>query len=518
MCGSLVLFWLMEKHALFEIGTTNIRLTLANVAEGEHFYIYKTLNEYIHINEHIEADGLIKTGKIHECIVLLKMYKKICEADGVTNYTAIAANNLRDAKNFKSFIDTAGAAIGMEFRIMTPEDEVAAKYASVINTLDVPKGIILDVSSYATRIIHYNRRVILDSATIPFGSVSLFTRAENMPLIAVDLFKKELQEIAPFLQNLDPETTIVGVSDTFASFGRIARKMKKYPLDIDHNYTTDGETFYQVFDFIKSLDMDKKQKLKGISSHAATTILCGMCIVDAVLQFSGLKNLVVGCSYRNTGIMFNIAVPYTLERPVTDVLGYSLEIIAANAGLNKSYSEQHYSLALLLFKQLKVLHKLPRGYAKVLRIASYLYHIGKNISADHFERNNYHAILAAPLMGASHKEIVLAAFSASIKKWEEFNLAEWIKYKDMVTDEDLEAVRKIAIITAMADALNLRNCNVVKDITCDILGDSVVLKLVCETDQRAPKVDVKAAEIEIFYAKKYSTEFQKAFRKQLEIL
>jgi len=509
---------MMEKHALFEIGTTNIRLTLANVVQGEHFYIYKTFNEYIHINEHIEADGLIKTSKIHECIVLLKMYKKICEAEGIKNFTAIAANNLTDAKNYTSFLDAAGSAVGLEFRIMTPEDEVNAKYTSVINTLDVPKGIILDVSSYATRIIHYNRRVILDSATIPFGSVSLFSKAESMPLIAVDIFKKQLHEFAPFLQDLDSETTIVGVSDTFASFGRIARKMKKYPLDIDHNYTTDGETFYQVFDFIKSLDMDKKQKLKGISSHAATTILCGMCIVDAVLQFSGLKHLVVGCSYRNTGLMFNIAVPYTLERPVTDVLGYSLETIAANAGLDKSYSENCYDLALMLFKQLKVLHKLPRGYAKVLRIASYLYNLGKTINADNFERSNYHAILSAPLMGASHKEIVLAAFSAGVKKWEEFNLVEWIKYKDMVTDDDLEAVRKIAIIIAMAEALNLRNCNVVKDITCDILGDSVVLKLVCETDQRAPKVDVKAAEIEIFYAKKYSSEFQKAFRKQLEIL
>jgi len=437
------------------------------------------------------------------------MYKKICESHGIKNYSAVAADNLREAKNYKSFLDEAASVTGMDFRLLTPEEEVNAKYTSVINTLDVPKGIILDISSYSTRIIHYNRRVILDSATVPFGSVSLFTSAENQPIIAVDLFKKELASRAPFLKNIDPETIVVGVSDTFASFGRIARKMKKYPVNIDHNFATDAETFEQVYDFIKSLDIEKKQKLKGVSNQSAQTILCGMCIIDAVLKHSGLHNLVVGCSYRNTGLMFNIAVPYTQERPVTDVLGYSIDAIAANNGLCKERNERHYQLALLLFKQLKVLHKLPRGYAKVLRIASHLYNLGKP---------KYHVILASDIKGASHKEIVLAAFAASIKKWEDFNLAEWIKYKDMVTDEDLDAVRKISIIVAMAEALNIRNSGIIKDISCDILGDSVILKMITEIDQRAPKIDVKAADIEIFQTQKYAAEFSKAFKKTLEML
>ena len=68
------------------------------------------------------------------------------------------------------------------------------------------------------------------------------------------------------------------------------------------------------------------------------------------------------------------------------------------------------------------------------------------------------------------------------------------------------------------NAMNMRNSNVVKDISCDVLGDSVILKLLTETDPRAPKVDIKAANIEIFYAKKFASEFQKAFKKNLEIL
>ena len=501
----------MDKYALFEVGTTHLRLTLAKGKSGEHFHIYKMLSEPIHINQHIEADGMIKSAKIHECITILKMYKKICDAEGIKTFTAVAAENLTTAKNYRSFIDELGASINQEFRLLTPQDETNAIYAAVINTLAVAKGVIVNISSFSTRIIHYSRRMILDSVTIPYGSVSLFEKAGNMPIIAIDLFKKELDANAPFLKGLDVETQIVGVGDVITSFGRIARKMKKYPLDNDHNYVADTDTFKQVFDFISSLDMDKKQKIKGISNHSSRTIMCGMCILDAVLKYSKIQSIVTSTAYRSVGLLFGTVMPMTIERPINDLLTYSLDIIYDISGLNKEAARRHYDLSLMLFKQIRVLHKLPRSYAKVLRIASSLYYAGGYV-------NNFHVILSAPLLGVTHKEVVLAAFAASFKKWEDFNLTEWIKYKDMVTDEDLEAVRKISMMLATAEAFDIRGKEIIKDISCDVLGDSVILKLIVDTENQMVKSDVGAADVEIFHAKKYTKEFQSTFKKALELL
>jgi len=501
----------MEKYALFEIGTTYLRMTLAVGEQGEYFHIYKTLSEPVNINRHIEADGMIKSSKIYECVSIIKMYKKICIAEGVTHFFAVASNTLIDAKNSKTFIDELGGTLGQEFKILTNEIETNAIYSAVVNTLDVSKGIIVNISGFSTRIIHYSRRMILNSVTIPYGSVSLFEKTGNMSLIATDVFRKELEKNAPFFLELDPETQIVGVSDVFTSFGKIVRKMKKYPFDVENNYVTDSEAFTQVFEFIKTLDMDRKQKLKGISSESAQTILCGMCIVDAILKYSKLKKLVIATAYRNVGILQNAILPYTVDKPITDLLGYSLNVIEHMSGQDVKHCEHFYELAILLFKQIRVLHKLPRMYAKILRIASHLYSLNKFV-------NSYYAILAAPIMGATHREIVLAAFAASFKKWEDFNLAEWIKYKDMVTDEDLEAVRKLSMILAMTEALDVRGGNEIKDINCDLLGDSVILKLLTSTEQHAPKIDSNAADVEIFQAKKYAAEFQKTFKRALELL
>lgn|GEM_PF-1074646 len=506
----------MEKIALIELSNTAIRLTICESAPGEYFFVSKEYNEFVHINEHIEKDGMIKSAKIKDCIGLLLIYKKICDANHVSKIYSVATSSLNSAKNYPSFLEEANSMCGLSFRMLEEKDEVSAVYTSVINTLDVPKGVIVNISSHSARIINYNRRVVLDSVVIPIGLANLdisggIKEAQNSVL-------KALGNKVDFMTKLDPETPIVGVGDVFVSAGRLSRKMRKYPVDIDHNYAFDAEQFNQVFDFIKTLDIEKKQKLKGISNHSANTILAGMCIVNALIEYSRLRNIVVGNSYRNLGLLFSYAIPYTVERPVSDVLGYSLETIAEISGLEKYECEAHYNLSLLLFKQLKVLHKLPRAYAKVLRIASYLYHIGKSVNRLAFEKVNYNAIMNCGINGASHKEIVLAAFTAAQKKWEDFNLAEWVRYRDITTNDDLEAVRKLSVIVAIAEALNIRNRDAVSDISCDILGDSVILKLIVTDNSKGAKVDVKALQMEIFYAKKYSAEFVKAFKKNLEIL
>lgn len=508
----------MEKIALFELSATAIRLTLGAMVENEYFYVYKEFSEYVQINEHIESDGLIKTAKIKECIALLQTYKKICEAEGISRRHCVVAASLAEAKNYSSFLDEANNTCGLEFKMLTEAEEISSVYAGVINTLDVPKGVIINISSYATRIIHYNRRVVLDSLILPFGSTTVFKNGCT-PDEAVENIKAELAKKGGFLSSLDRETALVGVSDVFVSFGRLSRKMRKIPVDIDHNFHADADNFNQVFDFIKGLDAGKKQKLRGISSQSAETILAGMCIIEAILQYSKLSNIIVCCGYRNIGLLLNYSMPFTVERPVSDVLGFSLDAIAASSAQDKKECEARYNLALLLFRQLKVLHKLPRGYLKVLRVASYLYHLGKRINNFGYEKINYHAILNCNVNGVSHKEIILSAFVAAQKKWEDFNFAEWSRYGEkFLTEDDCEAVRKLTIIVAMAEALNIRNCGAIKDISCDILGDSVILKLIADESAKTTKTDVNALHMEIFYAKKYSTEFNRAFRKNMEIL
>ena len=503
----------MERVALFELGTSNLRLSLYKVKEGEHFIQYKQISERINITEHIEEDRLIKPSKIKECVAIIQMLKRICESEGVSRYIAEATNSLNIATNYQSFVNELGLSIGVDFRVLSAGEEIASVYTAVTNTVDAAKGVIINISSQVTRIIHYNRRIILDSATLPYGTSSIGApKCENHDMKqGCSLFKKVLEDAnLAFLSNLEPETVLVGVGDVFSGYARMAKRLTSYPLESDHIYVSDKKTFDKVFEFISTLAPEKKQRLKGISETSVSNVQSGMCIISAIIEHTKLDNIVVTNAFRNVGVMFKYTIPYTTERPITDMLGYSLDMITYHYHLPAKRCEKLYDLALMLFKQFKVLHRLPRNYAKVLRIAAYM-----SMSGGHSE---FHQVLNLPVLGVTHKEIVLAAFVVSCRRWEDFSLAEWVKYKSILQESDLEAARKLANILSIAEAMNIRNQDIIKDINCDILGESVILKLVTETDPKSTRVDPNAAQVEIYFAKKCAPEFNRSFKKSLEIL
>ena len=77
-----------------------------------------------------------------------------------------------------------------------------------------------------------------------------------------------------------------------------------------------------------------------------------------------------------------------------------------------------------------------------------------------------------------------------------------------LTEEDLEAVRKLGVMLRIAESLDRSSSGCVKGINCDVLGDSVIMKTEVEGD----------ASLEIRDALTANSEFRKSFRKNLEIL
>ena len=165
-------------------------------------------------------------------------------------------------------------------------------------------------------------------------------------------------------------------------------------------------------------------------------------------------------------------------------------------------------MSMILFKQLKVMHKLPRFYIKPLRIASYMFDCGKYIDRENYSRYSMEKILFSGIKGATHKELLVAGFIAVCQNLDDFSLNEWIKYKDILTDEDLDAVRKLGIIVKLAVALNASRKPVVTDVMCDILGDSIIMKTITEKD----------ASFEIIEGMKIAQDYKKVYKKSLQII
>lgn len=504
----------MEKIGIIDLGSNSARLVIVNLFEEGYFMVVDELKESVRLGQDMERDGFLKPQRVAETIKTLKMFRKLCDASGVTRIIAVATEAVRRAKNQRSFLDEIQATCGIKIKVLSPEEEATFVYRGVINTMDVPKGIILEIGGGSTKIVYYNRRNMLNYATLPFGAVTLTglfsedgLKPEEQAKKIEEFFTEQLKSVE-WLREVEPDVQMIGVGGSFRNLFKISKMVHKYPLDTVHNYNMLSEDFLPVYDMIKVLDIDKKKKIKGLSAARADILPAAFAIIKSFITYMNLDNFTISGAGLREGIMFNQALPSTQEKPVSDVLNYSLTTLVKYYECDEKHVEHVVNLSIQLFKQLRVLHKFPRQYLKILKVAAMLHDCGMRIKYYNHQRHSWYMILNATLYGVTHREIVLAAFVACCHKKEDVNLYDWARFRDIVAEEDIEIVKRLGVMLRIAESLDRSNCGTIKGINCDILGDSVIMKTEVEGD----------ATLEIRNAMTAGAEFKKSFHKNLEIL
>lgn len=117
-------------------------------------------------------------------------------------------------------------------------------------------------------------------------------------------------------------------------------------------------------------------------------------------------------------------------------------------------------------------------------------------------------ILNSNLYGISHKDLIMAGFVASLHRKGSFDQSELLKYRDILTDDDKDAIMKLGVILRIAESFDRSMSGVIKNITCDVLGDSVIMKTEADGD----------CSLEIKDALTCSNDFKRSYRKNLQIL
>lgn len=498
----------MEKLAVLELNESFLRVSIYKVSNGR-MQLILDKSQRFDLGKEIETEELIKPKTRNELLNVIKIYRKLIETYKVTKIVAVASKVLLSARNYKGFVDEVYNNTAMTIQILSDEEFLKAVYSSVVNSIDNSKGFFAYVGADFTGIVKYNRRTMLANQIVPYG-IDNILKDENGSARSIDEMQKlmtnELGKIE-ILKEVDQESNFVGCGDAFIAFGKIAKKIARYPLDIDNNYEVSKEVMEKTYDFVKGIDSEKIGKIKGIDFIDSAKIISSLAIVKAVYQASQSSVIAVSSANLRSGVAIaNVVVPSQAQ--FSDLLSNSLDNVYEFYKDENSINEYVYQMALILFKQLKVMHKLPRFYVKPLRIAAYLYDCGKIINYNNMEKHGFDVILNSGICGATHKELLVAGFVCMCQNLDNLSLNEWIRYKDILNDEDLDAVRKLGVILNLARALNASRKPIITDIICDILGDSIIVKTVVEGN----------AEFEIMEAMKIAGDYKKVFKKSLQII
>lgn len=493
----------MENIAYIELDERKVKLLIVQSRNGRYRILEEVENNYDLTNDLVK-ECLFSPKSKTDLLKILNIYRYTIETFGVEKMIAVCSNIIVKARNYRGFLDEIYTNTGMNFVIMSDEDHVKNAYLSCMSKIDASKGFIIDIESYSTYIMKFNRRNVIEYNAIPYG----YSNLSNAGMTMVDMIstvKKELKKCS-LIKNYE-EDAAIGVGASFTDIAKIAKKLIRYPIDIDNNYELSESEVEKVVEFAKDIDAQKVKKIKGLGTSGAESLSGGLAIITAIYDALKLSSLNVSTANTLEGVVLS-NLPGSPNEKYSDLLQNSLDNYYEFKREGLAINSNVYEMALLLFKQLKVVHKLPRAYVKPLKIAAYMFDCGKFINFENYQKHSFYAILNSNIAGATQKEILLAAFACTCQNLDNFNLAEVMKYKDILSDEDVDAVRKLGVLVNLAVNLNASRKNVITDIVCDILGDSMIMKTVVTSDPS----------FEIMQSMKVLDDFKKTFKKSLQII
>ena len=493
----------MENIAYIQLNERKVRLLIVQSRNGR-YRILEEVENYYDLTHDIVKDCLFSPKSKADILKILNIYRYTIETFNVGKMIAVASNIIVKARNYRGFLDEIYTNTGMNFLISNDDELVKNIYLSCMANIDASKGYIVDVNSYSTYILKFTRRNVVEYNVIPYGYSNL-TATGGKFADMVSLVKKELKK-ASLIKNFENDM-IFGCGPSFVDVSKIAKKLTRCPIDIDNNYELTATATDKVVEFVKSLDAQKVKKIKGIGPEGAESINGGLAIISAIFELLKVETVRVSTASTLEGVVLSNLVG-TANEKYSDLLQDSLDSYYEFKKEGLAINNQVYEMAILLFKQLKVVHKLPRMYVKPLKIASYMFDCGKFINFDHYQRHSFYTILNSNIAGATQKEILIAAFACTCQNIDNFNLSEIMKYKDILTDEDVDAIRKLGVLVNLAVNLNASRKNIINDIVCDILGDSIIMKTIVNADPS----------FEIMQSMKISDDFKKIFKKSLQII
>lgn len=501
-----------SKKAVVEILNNKISLKILQVKKNLYYNIVDVFSDTIPLIEEIEQNGIIRPVVIKEILKILKMYRRICDNNSITEIVSYADENFSRARNNKSICEEIYNTCGFSLNILSVEDEMRNNFVGAVNASDIQKGVFFTIGENYCNLVQFNRRNMLNSLIIPVGvsNVAKILEGPNSLKEKIEtiknMFNSHVQQ-ATFIKPGE-EVEVLCNGNIMRAIAKIARKATKYPLEIENNYVLEAETFNNVFALVESLGLDKTKKIKGISSESADRIFAGAILAKLFIEAINANHVSVSVDGVFEGYVATTILPAILDRPLSDMFIYSLENINAFYSNENSNNAKVYDHSINVFKQLKVIHKLPRVYVKPLRIAGYLYDCGKRIDFENAIKNSFDVILNSKINGASQKELLLGAFACKLQDLDNFNLTEWVKYSKITSEEDAVAVKKIGVLIQLASALDASKSGAIDDLTCDILGDSIIMKTIVN----------KEADFEIKEAMKVNSSFKKVFTKFVEVI
>jgi exopolyphosphatase/guanosine-5'-triphosphate,3'-diphosphate pyrophosphatase len=499
-----------HRIAIIDLGSNTSRLIILTYSPGTSFQLIDQVRERVRLSEGMGAENVLRPAPMDRAVHLIKVFKALCDANGIETIIATATSAVRDARNQAEFLRRVEDEAGLKLRVLSGAEEAYYGYLGAINSTPLINGLVLDIGGGSLELGRVRQRQLISSTSLPLGAVRLsetFLRSDPIKPADVRLVNRYVEALMSSIDWLKASRgdQLVGLGGTVRALAKMDQRRRGYPLDRLHGYTLTRPAIETLLHEMEDLPLSKREKLPGLNSDRADVIVGGTLALARLMRLGGYHELTVCGQGLREGLFYEHFLRDLQTPLVPDVRAFSLANLTELYHVAWTHARHVEALAVSLFDQLRSLHGGGSFERAILSGAALLHDVGVAIDYYNHDDHSAYLIMNAELPGFTHREIALMALLAHYHRRGKPDVTP---FKGVLTRDDEDRAAKLGALLRLAEYLDRSRTQVVRSIRCRIQDSAV--QIMCQVRGDATT--------EVWATERNADLFKQVFKREVKVV
>lgn len=389
--------------AAIDLGSNSFHMVVAEEQEGQ-LVMLDRIREMVRLGEGVGKQGKLDPEVQQRALDCLSRFGQRLRGLEANCVSAVGTNTLRRISDSDDFIFQAEQALGFPIEVISGIEEARLVYQGVARTLeqDQQSKLIIDIGGGSTELIIGEGFTPRLMHSLEMGCVMMTQRffydgkIKEKRLAAARIFVLQRMKAIHYAYSRLGWKSVIGSSGSIKSIANVIREMK-----IQDNDGINQQSLTTLISYCSDFKKIKKLDLPGLSEKRLPVFMGGLIVLAGVFEALGIKHMHVSQGALREGLLNDMVG----RRQNKDIRNESIAALSNRFNIDQLHAKRIEDTAFELFNQLKdKCFKLYPHAENLLRWASTLHEIGRNISLSSYQKHGAYIIEYAELAGFSRQE------------------------------------------------------------------------------------------------------------------
>lgn len=472
--------------AVIDIGTSSIRMAVAEIDAQRHVRQLEALAQAVNLGKDAFIRGSISKATIEECVRVLKSYRRVLKEYQIENpaqVRVVATSAVREAANSLAFVDRVYIATGFQVEPLDEAEVIRITFLGIQPfllsdpALAEARVLVTEIGGGSTEMLVVKGGDVVYSHTYRLGSLRLRETLEALRAPTLKVRNIMETHIHRTVEEMAENIARDGKMELIAMGGDVRFAMRQLQP------AWDGKSLARLpvkglEDFTNKIlgqSEDRIVRKHKISYPEAETLGPALLAYVLLAKELQLTSVLVSNVNMRDGLLTEMVASEALSKEFSKQIIRSATDLGRKFGFDEPHATHVALLASKLFHELKEDHQLPPRYEVILYVAALLHEIGLFISNRSYHKHSMYLVRNSELFGLGKKDLLLAALVARYHRRASPQPTHE-GYATLERDERV-AVAKMAAILRLADALDESRSQRIHELKAQHEGDRLVISI-----------------------------------------